>query len=79
MQATEKQTERFAAPGSTPMLKWALSFLKRCEISQVGANLLKTTMERLNLSARAYNRILKVSRTIADVAGTEEIRPEHLA
>ena len=50
-----------------------------CVISPVGANLLKTAMDRLNLSARAYDRILKVSRTIADLAGSEEIRPEHLA
>ena len=50
-----------------------------CVISPVGQNLLKTAMDRLNLSARAYDRILKVSRTIADLAGTEEIRPEHLA
>lgn len=50
-----------------------------CVISSVGANLLKTAMERLNLSARAYDRILKVARTIADLAGTDEIRPEHLA
>ena len=50
-----------------------------CVINQAGSNLLKTAMERLNLSARAYDRILKVSRTIADLAGTEEIRTEHLA
>ena len=50
-----------------------------CVITQAGSNLLKTAMEKLNLSARAYDRILKVSRTIADLAGTEEIRTEHLA
>jgi len=50
-----------------------------CVISQVGANLLKTAMDRLNLSARAYDRILKVARTIADLAGSEDIKPEHLA
>lgn len=50
-----------------------------CTVGDAGVNLLKTAMERLGLSARAYDRILKVSRTIADLAGTEDIRPEHLA
>ena len=50
-----------------------------CIISTVGQNLLKTAMDRLNLSARAYDRILKVSRTIADLADSADIKPEHLA
>lgn len=50
-----------------------------CEINDAGRSLLKTAMERLGLSARAYDRILKVSRTIADLSGTEEINAEHLA
>jgi magnesium chelatase family protein len=50
-----------------------------CQINEAGRTLLKTAMERLGLSARAYDRILKVSRTIADLAGTPEIKIEHLA
>lgn len=50
-----------------------------CEIGEPGKMLLKTAMKRLGLSARAYDRILKVSRTIADLAGSEEIKIEHLA
>jgi magnesium chelatase family protein len=50
-----------------------------CQIQEAGKNLLKTAMERLGLSARAYDRILKVSRTIADLAGSPEIKTEHLA
>jgi magnesium chelatase family protein len=52
---------------------------KICGINEAGKSLLKTAMERIGLSARAYDRILKVSRTIADLAGTEEIKVEHLA
>ena len=44
-----------------------------------GLQLMKTAMERLNLSARAYDRILKVSRTIADLEGAEKVEPSHLA
>jgi magnesium chelatase family protein len=50
-----------------------------CMINEAGRTLLKTAMERLGLSARAYDRILKVSRTIADLAGTTDIQTEHLA
>jgi magnesium chelatase family protein len=50
-----------------------------CVINTASQNLLKIAMEKLNLSARAYDRILKVSRTIADLSGSENIKAEHLA
>lgn len=50
-----------------------------CQINQAGTVLLKTAMTKLQLSARAYDRILKVARTAADLAGSENILIEHLA
>jgi magnesium chelatase family protein len=50
-----------------------------CYIDETGQTLLKNAMERLNLSARAYDRILKVARTIADLVNSETIQTEHLA
>lgn len=50
-----------------------------CTISDVSRTLLSKAMQRLQLSARAYDRILKVARTIADLAASSEIMPEHIA
>jgi magnesium chelatase family protein len=81
IKARDIQSKRYEErPGVYANAQMSSKMLKEiCVINQVGHNLLKTAMDRLNLSARAYDRILKVSRTIADLAGTEDIRPEHLA
>jgi magnesium chelatase family protein len=50
-----------------------------CRIDGTGNMLLKTAMERLSLSARAYDRILKVARTIADLEQSKDIGTQHLA
>ena len=50
-----------------------------CTLDEASKQLLKTAMERLNLSARAYDRILKVARTIADLEGTEKINGSHIS
>ncbi|MEO0231717.1 MAG: YifB family Mg chelatase-like AAA ATPase [candidate division WOR-3 bacterium] len=52
---------------------------KYINISEEGENLLKDAMEKMNFSARAYTRILKLSRTIADLEESEEIKPHHIA
>jgi magnesium chelatase family protein len=50
-----------------------------CKLNKASKYLLRTAMDRLNLSARAYDRILKVSRTISDLEGTDSISPDHIA
>jgi len=50
-----------------------------CRINEQGAELLRTAVTSLNLSARAFHRVLKVSRTIADLANSDRIETEHLA
>lgn len=52
---------------------------KYAEPDEQGIQMLRIAMQRLSLSARSYNRILKVARTIADLAGSDDIRTEHLA
>lgn len=81
IKAREIQIERF---GNRPDLHANAQMSPQmvrdlCKIDAAGQTLLKKAMEKLGLSARAYDRILKVARTIADLAGTEEIKLEHLA
>jgi magnesium chelatase family protein len=50
-----------------------------CELDDIGRSLMKTAMSQMQLSARAYHRLLKLARTIADLAGADAIGPTHLA
>ncbi len=79
--ARQRQSERF---GTAPDIHCNAQMNPKtvrevCLIDETGQALLKTAMERLGLSARAYDRILRVSRTIADMAGSDSITSAHLA
>ena len=80
MKARDVQLERFKNSGIYCNAQMSSKQLKEvCVIDNIGQALLKRAMEKLNLSARAYDRILKVARTIADLEGSEDIKPEYLA
>lgn len=81
IQARSIQEQRFAdCPGIHSNAQMTPRLLAQyAQPDAAGLGLLKNAMNRLNLSARAYDRILKVSRTIADLEGSESILPNHLA
>jgi magnesium chelatase family protein len=81
IKAREIQAERYQSfQGIYCNAQMSSKMLKEiCVINTAGQNLLKVAMEKLNLSARAYDRILKVSRTVADLSQSEDIKVEHLA
>jgi len=81
VRARERQRSRFAGRGD--VFKNAdmptREIREHCALDTRGEELLKMAMSRLGLSARAYDKILKVARTVADLAGSDAIRPEHLS
>lgn len=79
--ARKKQTQRYSSlNGVYCNAQMRVKELKsHCQLSDAGNTLLKNAMERLGLSARAYDRILKVGRTIADLENSETIEPNHIA
>jgi len=81
MMAREAQSRRFAGiPGIRCNGSMTSSLVRKyCSLEDRGKKLLKSAMDLYGFSARAYDRIVKVSRTIADLAGSGAIGPEHIA
>lgn len=77
--ARERQQHRFAGTHTVANARMSHAQIRRCcAVDTAVGDLLQHAMERLQLSARAYDRILKVGRTIADLAGSERIESHHL-
>ena len=81
--ARDIQTQRYSNIESSHIVCNADMHLaeirKFCKLQDEGQSLMRSAMNQLNLSARAYHRILKLARTIADLAGSEDIQSAHLA
>jgi magnesium chelatase family protein len=79
--ARKRQYQRFKSkPKITCNARMGTRELKQfCELDETARELLKNAMSDWNLSARAYDRILKVARTIADLAGSENVLPDHVS
>jgi magnesium chelatase family protein len=78
--ARARQNERFRGTGISCNAHIPPDLLHElCPMTEKSAALLKAAFERFSLSARAYDRVLKVCRTIADLDGSEEIEPRHVA
>lgn len=80
IEARSRQLERFAGSSIYCNAHMNTKQLKQfCQVSEDTRNLLRSAITQLNLSARAYDRILKLARTIADLAGVEEVQTAHIA
>ena len=81
MQAREAQRQRFKHHKSVfcNAHMGSRNIREFCKIDETGQELMRLAITRLGLSARAYDRILKVSRTIADLEGSRDIQPPHIS
>ena len=78
--ARQIQRQRFGGNGAATNAQMdAKALREHCVLDAEGDRLMKGAFDALGLSARSYDRILRVARTIADLAGSDQIRPEHVA
>jgi magnesium chelatase family protein len=78
--ARERQRARFAGTGLMSNADMGPAEVRKyCELNESGRSLVRTAMQQLQLSARAFHRILKLARTIADLEGAGDIQTHHLA
>lgn len=79
MQARRLQKQRFASETSCNALMTNKQIKEFCQLDSASRELIEMSMDKLGLSARAYTKILRVARTIADLEGEEDIRPYHVS
>ena len=78
--ARERQHERFGGRGSMCNARMGPEEMRRhCQLDDACTELMKQAFEAMGLTARSYDRILKVARTVADLEGSESIEPQHIA
>ena len=78
--ARERQRVRFEGTSLVTNADMGPAEIRQfCQVDDAGKALLKAAMQQMHLSARAYHRILKLARTIADLAGSEQIQTAHIA
>ena len=78
--ARKVQHQRFSGDGNMCNARMGPDEMRKfCELDEASAELMKQAFDALGLTARSYDRILKVARTVADLEGSETIQPQHIA
>ncbi|HEY4689426.1 MAG TPA: YifB family Mg chelatase-like AAA ATPase [Anaerolineae bacterium] len=78
--ARERQRARFNATPLTCNADMGPAHIREhCEVDEAGKSLMRAAMQQLGMSARSFHRVLKLARTIADLAGAQKVQPAHLA